>query len=127
MKNKKQEIGKFGEDSACSYLQLHGHEIVARNWRHSHLEIDIISLENSRLHFIEVKSRSAPAIAPPQTNVNNAKCARLARAATAFLSSAKRKNLPPDLEVLFDVLTVLVYPDKIEMEYYPQAFIPTYV
>ncbi|MBQ5541560.1 MAG: YraN family protein, partial [Erysipelotrichales bacterium] len=39
----KRAFGQLGEDKACAFLQAQGHRIVARNWRGSHLEVDIIS------------------------------------------------------------------------------------
>ena len=126
MRNSRQIIGKRGEDQACRHLESLGHTIVARNWRHGRLEIDIISLLGHELHFVEVKSRTAPALAAPQTNVGAAKQHRLTAAALAFMNSGTRRLLPPDLEVFFDVVTLLFDGQDFEIEYYPQAFIPTY-
>ena len=89
-------------------------------------KVDIISLCDNGLHFVEVKSRTAPAEAAPETNVDAAKRRKLASAALAFLNSAARRNLPPDLEVFFDIVTLLFDGPDFELNYYPQAFIPTY-
>jgi len=51
---------------------------------------------------------------------------RLTTAANAFLNSEARSTLPADLEVFFDVVSVLFDGPKFEIEYYPQAFIPQY-
>ncbi|MCR5820974.1 MAG: YraN family protein [Bacteroidaceae bacterium] len=51
------EFGKWGEDVAARYLQDNGFEIMARNWRYEHLEIDIIAQKESTLYFVEVKTR----------------------------------------------------------------------
>lgn len=126
MKNFRQTIGKKGEDEACRHLESLGHTIISRNWRHAHLEIDIISLRANELHFVEVKSRTAPAAAAPEQNVGPAKQHRLTAAALAFLNSGIRRPLPPDLEVFFDVVTLLFDGPDFELKYYPQAFIPTY-
>lgn len=122
----RQTIGKRGEDEACRHLESLGHTIIARNWRHSHLEIDIISLLADELHFVEVKSRTAPAAAAPEENVGPAKQRRLTAAALAFLNSCSRRQLPPNLEIFFDVVTLLFDGPDFELKYYPQAFIPTY-
>lgn len=51
------EFGKWGEDVAARYLMEHGYEILARNWRHGHKEIDFIAQKDERLYFVEVKTR----------------------------------------------------------------------
>ncbi len=126
MSDSRQINGRRGEDEACRYLCGLGHKIIVRNWRYGHLELDIISLCGSELHIVEVKSRTVPAAAAPETNVDRRKMRRLARAANAFLNSESRKGLPGELEVFFDVVTVLFDGPKFEIEYYPQAFIPLY-
>ncbi len=34
------EFGKWGEDLAARFLEERGFEILARNWRHEHKEVD---------------------------------------------------------------------------------------
>ena len=126
MKNERQITGKRGEDEAARHLEGLGHKIVSRNWRSSHLELDIISLKGNELHIVEVKSRTAPAMAEPELNVNSAKRRKMVAAANAFLNSGARENLPSDLEVFFDVLTVVFDGPDFDIEYYPKVFIPIY-
>ncbi|MBK8395992.1 MAG: YraN family protein [Leptospiraceae bacterium] len=47
--------GKVGEDLACKFLELEGHEILSRNFRNRLGEIDIISKKQDFIFFIEVK------------------------------------------------------------------------
>ena len=119
-------VGQGMERGIERIAEALGHIIVARNWKYRHLEVDIISLKDGGLHFVEVKSRTAPASAAPETNVGGAKQRRLTSAALAFLNSGLRKTLPPDLEVFFDIVTLLFDGPDFELKYYPQAFIPTY-
>ncbi len=46
------KFGADGETLAAEWLTGKGYEILHRNWRHSHYEIDIIALKNKMLHFI---------------------------------------------------------------------------
>ncbi len=55
------DFGKWGEDVAVNYLQENGFEILARNWRHEHKEIDIIAQREGKLYFVEVKTRHGEA------------------------------------------------------------------
>ena len=129
MKTDRAVVGRKGEEEATRYLARLGHRVLARNWRGGHLELDIITLTGNELHFVEVKSRVAPVMAEPQRNVGHEKQRRLAAAAQAFLHSDERKALPPDLEVFFDVLSVVFYGTgaDFDIDYYPKAFIPHYV
>ena len=47
------EFGKAGEQMAADWLELHGFQIVCRNWRFRRLEIDIIATETG--YFISLK------------------------------------------------------------------------
>ena len=50
-------LGKAGEDAAVSYLEKNGYEILHRNWRKNHLELDIVATKDGELVVIEVKTR----------------------------------------------------------------------
>ena len=50
-------FGKWGEEVAAGYMLQQGFEILARNWRHGHQEVDIIATKNGALYFVEVKTR----------------------------------------------------------------------
>ena len=128
MKTDRAAVGRRGEEEASRYLTRLGHRILARNWRGGHLELDIVTLAGNELHFVEVKSRVAPVMAEPERNVGRTKQRRLVAAAQAFLHAEDRKDLPADLEVFFDVMSVVFYGAgaDFEIEYYPKAFIPLY-
>ena len=128
MKTHRPTVGRRGEQEAGDYLARLGHRILARNWRSGHLELDLVTLTGNELHIVEVKSRTAPVMAEPQRNVGREKQRRLVAAAQAFLHSDERKNLPADLEVFFDVLSVVFYGTGADfaVDYFPKAFIPLY-
>ena len=52
------EFGRWGEEVAACYLLEHGFEILARNWRHEHKEVDVIAQKEGVLYFVEVKTRN---------------------------------------------------------------------
>ena len=127
MENEKTELGKRGEDAACAYLISLGHRIAERNWRNSHLELDIISVDAEGLHIVEVKSRKAPALIEPQYNVTSRKREKVVRAALCYLHSEDKKLHAPDAEeVFFDVISVLFDECDTKITYFPKAFIPMY-
>ena len=121
-KEGKAALGQLGEDLACAWLEQNGHTVLARNWRSGHLEIDIISKAADGLHFAEVKSRTAPVSADPEDNVGPAKRKKITSAALRFLS-----GLGEDLEVWFDIVSVVFDGASVEIEHYPGAWLPIYV
>ena len=51
--------GNKGEEMAAAYLIKNGYNIVERNWRFKHWEVDIIASKGNCLHFFEIKTRSS--------------------------------------------------------------------
>lgn len=122
----KRTTGKRGEDAACRYLEAAGHRILERGWRHSHQEVDIISLgPDMCVHIVEVKTRNAPTPVDPSVNVNREKQRNLVKAAAAYLHSKEFRALDiRDTELFFDVITVIFDGNDTILDYIPQAFIP---
>ena len=56
---KHNDLGKMGEDLAVQYLTDKGYEILERNWRNKHKEIDIIAKDGETLVIVEVKTRQS--------------------------------------------------------------------
>jgi ribonuclease HII len=50
-------IGDAGEGEVVLHLQRAGHEILVRNWRTKYCEIDVVSRQNGKVYFTEVKYR----------------------------------------------------------------------
>jgi putative endonuclease len=96
------DVGRSAEDDACAYLRESGYEIVARNWRTTRGEIDIVAREGPVLAFVEVKARSGPGFGGPEAAVHPSKQRRLIAAARAFLSETECA-----LPSRFDVVAIL--------------------
>ena len=77
--------GRQGEQMACDFLLTRGHEILDRNWHGGHLEIDIVSQASDGLHFVEVKTRTAPVLAPVEMQINPLKQRRVSSAALRYV------------------------------------------
>ncbi|MCU1552292.1 MAG: YraN family protein [Glaciihabitans sp.] len=80
----KDELGRRGETLAAEHLVASGFEIVERNWRCSHGEIDIVATTGDELVFVEVKTRSTVAFGHPLEAITVRKLARLRRLAAAW-------------------------------------------
>jgi putative endonuclease len=124
METSRMKLGRRGEDIACKFLIDRGHTVVDRNWRSGHLEIDIVTVDPAGLHFVEVKSRVAPAPATPEENVGYLKQRRIVAAAKRYLHSGEKMSHFGQMEVFFDVFSVIFEGEKVEVNYFPQAYIP---
>ena len=116
-------IGQAGEQMACDFLETQGHQILDRNWRTGHLELDIVSEAPDGLHFVEVKARTAPVTTTVLDQVNVVKQKRISAAAGQYLNKKHMEGK----EVFFDVVSVLFDGDETVVRYFPQAWIPMYV
>jgi Predicted endonuclease distantly related to archaeal Holliday junction resolvase len=117
----KRAFGQLGEDKACAFLEAQGHRIVARNWRGSHLEVDIISEDADGLHFVEVKTR-LDADATPEEKVDALKQRRISAAALKYLNETGSDRERVLRRGLRDPLR-----RRIDGELLPQAWIPMYL
>lgn len=79
--------GTLGEDFACACLQKDGYEILERNWRNGHHEIDLIVKRGDVVAFVEVKTRAEGSFATPAESVTKAQRRRIVLAAVAYLKS----------------------------------------
>ncbi len=116
------KIGSEGEQLACDFLLSRGHQILDRNWRVGHLELDIVSEAPDGVHFVEVKARTAPVTSMLSDQVNSLKQKRISAAALQYLH---KKHLEPS-EVFFDIVSVLFDGPETKVRYFPQAWIPMY-
>ena len=83
-----------------------GYEILHRNWRHSHYEIDIIATKNNWLHIVEVKCRNASPFGYPEDSVTKKKFKHLQRAADQFIF------LNPGYKwIQYNILSIILHRD----------------
>ncbi len=93
----KQLLGKRGEDLAVSYLQNHGFRIIERNFKARYGEIDIVSLKDGVLVFIEVKTRIGTAFGTPEEAVTPKKLRDVVR--TAEYYKIGHRGLPDAMRI----------------------------
>jgi putative endonuclease len=83
----KDALGRDGEQAAAEYLERSGLRILARNWRCSEGEIDIVAAERRVLVVCEVKTRSGTRYGTPLESISRAKRGRLRRLAVRWLTA----------------------------------------
>ncbi len=100
------ETGRAGERAAAEYLRRAGYEICALNWRSGRYELDIVARKAGIVHFVEVKTRRAGSLTPPEAAVTPQKFRALTRAAVRYLAATGGQD-----EAQFDLAAVDVMPD----------------
>ncbi|MCH5310274.1 MAG: YraN family protein [Prevotella sp.] len=100
------ELGAWGEALAAEYLQRKGYDIVARNHRYGHIDLDIIALCEDTIIFIEVKTRRSRIFGDPAEAVNPRKLQNLRQAISHYL---KQHRINQDIR--FDIVTVVGIPN----------------
>lgn len=113
------ETGNEAETLAVQYLINQGYEILERNWQHLHLELDIIAKKGPFIIIAEVKSRAGNYVVEPYLAVNRNKQNFIITATNAYLA---KKNL--DLEVRFDIISIVFYHSGHKLEHIENAFYP---
>jgi putative endonuclease len=97
-------LGAAGEDLVAAWYVDHGYHVVARNWRTSFGEIDLVAARRDVVVICEVKTRRTDAFGSPAHAVTLAKRQRLRRLAGAWL--AEHRSLRPTPAIRFDVAAV---------------------
>ena len=112
-------IGERGELRAAEYLQNKGFYILERNYRTRRGEIDLICADDRYLVFVEVKTRSSTSFGMHCEAVTSVKQRKLVLAAQQWLY-----NHPTELQPRFDVVEILVSPDRstCRIRHIPDAF-----
>lgn len=102
MRDRREAVGRRGEEAARAFLERRGVRIIAENFACPAGEIDLIGRERGTLVFFEVKARTSGAFGPPHLAVHRRKQRQIVRAAQWYL--AERRE--PDVACRFDVLAV---------------------
>jgi len=103
----RQRLGRAAEELVAGRLVAAGWEILDRNARTRHGELDIVALDGGALVFVEVKAGRAESLYGPERPVlavGPQKQRRIRRLATAWMS--ERRDLPRYEEIRFDAVGV---------------------
>ena len=99
-------VGDAGEAKAVTYLQSHGFSIIDRNVSSRFGEIDIITMKDEVLHFVEVKSSYSYEIAVQ--NITPTKMQKFLRTVDVYMKKHR-------LDVTYCIDAVIVTPDEITL------------
>ena len=123
------DYGKTGEAIAMAYLEQNGFEILETNYRTKMGEIDVIAKKSyikrhkpnpeTRIHFVEVKSRTNNKFMMGREAVTVAKQRTIRKVAEMYLLSQKLYN---KIDVSFDVLEITGTAENHTIEYLAGCF-----
>ena len=116
---KHNELGKRGEELAVQYLAEKGYEILERNWRNKHKEVDIIAKDSKELVIVEVKTRQTDEYGEPDIAVTKQKQRLLISAANAYIFEHAM-----DVDTRFDIISIIFKDGKPVINHIEDAFLP---
>lgn len=113
------DFGNEAEQIAVNFLIEKGHQILERNFRYGHAEIDVISLKNNVLHITEVKARTSTAYGEPESFVTKSKIDLLVKATNHYV---QKHDL--NFEVQFDIISIVKNSYESTITHIEDAFYP---
>lgn len=113
----KQTLGKWGESTATSFLEAKGYQILEKNWRSVHGEIDIIAIKENEIVFVEVKTRTTDHYGFPEEAVQKKKRQHLINCAVQFI---QERQLPNEWRI--DIISIRkLFQKPVEIEWFQNA------
>ncbi len=122
LRNAHIRFGQKGEKTACHLLKNLDIDILHRNYRGPHGEIDIIARDQSVMCFVEVKTRHRSRFSRPADAVTLKKKQSIIKTANRYL----RQLGHPSIIYRFDVIEIIFTQKKLtELRYWPNEFSPS--
>ena len=121
----RQTMGRQGERVAEKWLHVHGWDIADRRFRNGYRDIDIVATRATRdgdsrmVAFVEVKTRASNDFGGPVSAVNWRKQRELSRSAKVWIDRFQR----PGDTFRFDVIGVILEPEKVRVQHIENAFL----
>lgn len=100
MSNRRQRLGRWGEEIAANHLVSTGYELMVRNYRCTEGEVDIIATQDGVWVFVEVKTRRGNLFGPPEEAITPTKAARMLRVAEEYLQAHQLTNVDWRVDVI---------------------------
>jgi putative endonuclease len=113
------ELGKLGEQLAAEFLRKKDYVILQQNYVWEKSEVDIITIKNDKIIFVEVKTRMSPYLSDPALMVPIKKWRQIMKAADIYM-----KERTDDLPAQFDIVSVVTNKDYTIIDHYDEAYIP---
>ena len=96
------ELGKWGEDLAATFLEEKGYQIIERDWKSGHHDLDIVAKEGDTLIIIEVKTRRNRLFGNPEEAIDYKKRKSLQSAINHYVKTHRFGS-----SVRFDIISIV--------------------
>ena len=93
-------LGRRGETLAAQELARQGYKVVARNWRCTAGEVDIVALKGGVWHFVEVRTRRGRDFGTPEESLTSSKQARMLAVAKCYLATHNLEDVDWQLDLV---------------------------
>ena len=111
--------GELGERAAEAHLRARGLKFLARTYRSTRGEIDLVFQEGDCLVFVELKTRSSEEWTRPAAAVDARKRRLLSQTALDYLGAIHH----PPVKIRFDIVEVLLGDGQVrEIRHLPNTF-----
>lgn len=107
-------VGRAAEDFVAACLTKKGCQIISRNARTRFYEIDLVTLKDNQLHFVEVRYRRDHFAGGGLDSIDRAKLSRLTRAIETWTSENPAYQ---DCEISLDIASVSGQAGKFTLSY----------
>lgn len=111
------DTGKQGEAEAAQYLREQGFEIMFRNYRYQHAEIDLIAKKGKLMVFVEVKTRTNLSHGNPEEFVSYTKAKLVMKAAEQYIFANNWLH-----DIRFDIIAVTIAGSELRIKHIEDAF-----
>lgn len=115
----REQRGIKAEDLACRHLQAQGLNLIARNYRCSRGEIDLIMEHDGAVVFVEVRYRSNPHYGSGADSIDYRKQCKLNATALHYLQCHSKLAKRP---ARFDVISVSQTQEQPQIDWIINAF-----
>lgn len=92
-----QQLGKWGEETACAWLIDKGYEILGQNIRTPYGEIDIVAKKENMTIFVEVKTLTSSKNFFPEQQITNRKREHMLNSAQYYANEQKIEHWQIDV------------------------------
>jgi putative endonuclease len=117
----RQQLGQRGEQEAERFLRQRGLRVLARRYRTTAGELDLVAADGVTIVFVEVKTQTTRGAADPEEKVRRDKRNRMVRAARAFVRQKRLDERP----CRFDIVAVVCPTDgPPEVRHFEDVFQP---
>ncbi|AUS09256.1 YraN family protein [Laceyella sacchari] len=113
-RDRRQTVGRIGEEAAARLLMKKGYRILDRNWRSKLGEIDIVASQGELLVIVEVRTTTGNHFGAGMESVDYRKQQKVRRLATQYAQMHHRLGCPQRIDVMSVLLSRDLTPVRID-------------